>query len=65
MTPLGLTMITPMRDRSALPDLSGATLDPDTQLGMLDGVPLYSHGRGARGGFDAGCAPQPAQHLQA
>lgn len=37
--PFGLTMMTPMRDRPALPELSGAKLDPVTQLGMLGGVP--------------------------
>ncbi len=43
-TPLGLAMMTPMGDRPAVPsELSGAMLDPDTQLGMLDGVALHSH----------------------
>lgn len=42
-TPFGLAMMTPMRDRPAVPELSGAMLDLDTQLGMLDGVALHSH----------------------
>ncbi len=41
--PFGLTMLTPTQDCLALPELSGATLDPSTQLGTLDGVPLHAH----------------------
>lgn len=41
--PFGLTLLTPPQDRLALPELYGATLDPGTQLGTLDGVPLHAH----------------------